>query len=100
MPRCLPWKRVPGYTIPMVPMHLPLVAPMKLVKQIRALGCAGEHAQRRVAYGKRAMDESECARAGAGGSACLRSRSLSVLETGAQQLKGKSHRVGPKVGPT
>jgi hypothetical protein len=29
MPRCLLWKRVPGYTIPM--------APMNLVEQIRAL---------------------------------------------------------------
>jgi hypothetical protein len=30
-------KRVPGYTIPMVPMHLPPMAPMNLVEQIRAL---------------------------------------------------------------
>jgi hypothetical protein len=37
IPRCLLWKRVPGYTIPMVPMHLPPMAPMNLVKQIRAL---------------------------------------------------------------
>jgi hypothetical protein len=35
MPRCLLWKRVPGYTIPMVPMHLPPMAPMNLVEQIR-----------------------------------------------------------------
>jgi hypothetical protein len=36
MPRCLLWKRVPGYTIPMVPMHLPptCMAPMNLVEQI------------------------------------------------------------------
>ena len=32
-----PMKRVPGYTIPMVPMHLPPMAPMNLVEQIRAL---------------------------------------------------------------
>jgi hypothetical protein len=37
MPRCLLWKRVPGYTIPMAPMHLPPMAPMKRVEQIRAL---------------------------------------------------------------
>jgi hypothetical protein len=37
MPRCLLWKRVPGYTVPMVPMHLPPMAPMNLVEQIRAL---------------------------------------------------------------
>ena len=30
-------KRVPGCTIPMVPMHLAPMAPMDLVKQIRAL---------------------------------------------------------------
>jgi hypothetical protein len=37
-----PMKRVPGCTIPMVPMHLPPVAPMNLVEQIRALrGQAG-----------------------------------------------------------
>jgi hypothetical protein len=36
MPRCLLWKRVPGCTIPMVPMHLPPMAPMNLVEQIRA----------------------------------------------------------------
>jgi hypothetical protein len=34
MPRCLLWKRVPGYTIPMVPMHLPPMAPMDRVEQI------------------------------------------------------------------
>jgi hypothetical protein len=34
-----PMKRVPGYTIPMVPMHLvPMtLSPMNLVEQIRAL---------------------------------------------------------------
>jgi hypothetical protein len=37
MPRCLLWKRVPGCTIPMVPMHLPPMAPMNRVEQIRAL---------------------------------------------------------------
>jgi hypothetical protein len=37
MPCCLLWKRVPGYTIPMVPMHLPPMAPMNRVEQIRAL---------------------------------------------------------------
>jgi hypothetical protein len=37
MPLCLLWKRVPGYTIPMVPMHLPPMAPLNLVEQIRAL---------------------------------------------------------------
>ena len=40
MPRCLLWKRVPGYTIPMVPMHLPPMAPRNLVEQIRALDAA------------------------------------------------------------
>jgi hypothetical protein len=38
MPRCLLRKRAPGYTIPMVPMHLPPMVPMNLVEQIRALG--------------------------------------------------------------
>ena len=33
-------KRVPGYTIPMVPMHLPPMAPMNLVEQIRALAAS------------------------------------------------------------
>jgi hypothetical protein len=37
MPCCLLWKRVPGYTIPMVPMHLPPMAPMNRVEQIQAL---------------------------------------------------------------
>jgi hypothetical protein len=46
MPRCLLWKRVPGCTIPMVPMHLPPMAPMNLVTQIRALrATAGQEAQ-------------------------------------------------------
>jgi hypothetical protein len=31
-----PMKRVPGYTVPMVPMHLPPMASMNLVEQIRA----------------------------------------------------------------
>ena len=32
-----PLKRVPGYTIPMVPLHVAPMAPMNLVEQIRAL---------------------------------------------------------------
>jgi hypothetical protein len=44
MPRCLLWKRVPGYTIPMVPMHLAPMAPMNLVEQTRALQCHGRAA--------------------------------------------------------
>jgi hypothetical protein len=38
---CLLWKRVPGCTIPMAPMHLPPMAPMNRVEQIRALACVG-----------------------------------------------------------
>jgi hypothetical protein len=37
MPRCLLWKRLPGCTIPMVPMQLLPMAPMNRVEQIRAL---------------------------------------------------------------
>ena len=62
MPRCLLWKRVPGYTIPMVPMHLPPMAPMNLVEQIRALrvgwcdGFRGDHDTDRGVRGKRRSD--------------------------------------------
>ena len=36
-----PMKRVSGYTIPMVPMHLAPMAPVNLVEQIRALRSDG-----------------------------------------------------------
>jgi hypothetical protein len=66
-----PMKRVSGYTIPMVPMHLASMAPMNLVEKLRALvppACATA-AQHPGAAAKAIEGRAEAPGAGGGGGA-------------------------------